>query len=410
LRCFLTDRMRVVTDRTRLPRPVAFVYNDGRMSGSAPFGPMERATRPQALEQLRQVRTIEASPGSLDAMTAPVAVINAQRQVVYANREFRQLADANTVEELCGKRPGEILGCRNARGACGESAECRLCGAAQAILETQTTGCQATRECHIASLPGQGPSFDLLVRSTPFEVQGATYLMVTFSDISDQRRHQALERIFFHDILNTASSFRVYLDLLKRESAGGASRAIIDRLESVCDTMVEEIQGQRLILSAENHTLRLQSNLIDAQSLVEELIATLEGLQIATRKHLRTCPESESFAMISDDTLVRRILGNMLKNALEASEDGETVTLKYQATADRQACFEVHNGGCIDPVVQRQIFHRYFSTKGKDRGLGTWGMRLLAEEYLGGCVSFESTAEAGTTFKLLVPLKPQKPA
>jgi len=66
----------------------------------------------------------------------------------------------------------------------------------------------------------------------------------------------------------------------------------------------------------------------------------------------------------------------------------------------------VHNPTYIEPVVQKQIFRRYFSTKGKDRGLGTWGMRVLAEQYLGGSVTFTSTQEQGTTFTLTLPLKP----
>jgi hypothetical protein len=57
--------------------------------------------------------------------------------------------------------------------------------------------------------------------------------------------------------------------------------------------------------------------------------------------------------------------------------------------------------------VQQQVFRRYFSTKGEDRGLGTWDMRLLAKEYLGGSVSFSSTKDGGTTFTLALPLKPK---
>jgi signal transduction histidine kinase len=246
------------------------------------------------------------------------------------------------------------------------------------------------------------------VHTTPFEVAGTSYLMVSFSDISGQRRHQALERIFFHDILNTVSSFRVYLDLLERESAASANRVIIGRLQSICDTLVEEIQGQRLILSAENRTLRVQSNLIDARNLAEELISAVGGLQIAGRKRIVAAEQCCSFALVSDDALIKRILSNMLKNALEASATGQTVTLAYRSTPEKQACFEVHNPGCMEPAVQRQVFQRYFSTKGKDRGLGTWGMKLLAEEYLGGSVSFESAPQTGTTFRLLLPLKPQR--
>ena len=136
-----------------------------------------------------------------------------------------------------------------------------------------------------------------------------------------------------------------------------------------------------------------------------QLIAQLEGQQVAQGKKMVIAPFSESFAFVSDDSLVKRVLENMLKNGLEASAEGETVTLRFGKSAGN-AWFEVHNAGCMDETVKRQVFRRYFSTKGQDRGLGTWSMKLLAEDYLGGSVGFHSTAEEGTVFTLTLPLSP----
>ena len=65
--------------------------------------------------------------------------------------------------------------------------------------------------------------------------------------------------------------------------------------------------------------------------------------------------------------------------------------------------FWVHNPGHMDPSVQHQVFRRFFSTKGPGRGLGTYSIKLLAEEYLGGRVSLDSSPERGTTFVLSLP-------
>jgi sensor histidine kinase regulating citrate/malate metabolism len=118
-------------------------------------------------------------------------------------------------------------------------------------------------------------------------------------------------------------------------------------------------------------------------------------------------PFSESFVFVSDDSLVKRVLENMMKNALEATTEGTAVTLRF-GRSDGNAIFEVHNPGCMEEAVQRQIFRRYFSTKGQDRGLGTWSMKLLGEDYLGGAVRFRSSLEEGTTFSLRIPLDPKK--
>ena len=45
------------------------------------------------------------------------------------------------------------------------------------------------------------------------------------------------------------------------------------------------------------------------------------------------------------------------------------------------------------------------SVIGAGRGIGTYSIRLLGERYLGGRVSFDSTPEAGTTFRIHLPLR-----
>ena len=40
---------------------------------------------------------------------------------------------------------------------------------------------------------------------------------------------------------------------------------------------------------------------------------------------------------------------------------------------------------------------RSFSTKGTQRGLGTYSMKILGEKHLGGVVDFETSVNKGTT-------------
>jgi hypothetical protein len=366
--------------------------------------------RAAAVSELRRVQAAGEIPRALDSLAAPLAILNAQRTVIFANRAFQDMAGASGIEDVCGNRPGEILGCIHARNGCGDGEGCGFCGARRAIGETQSTGGPAVRECHITvNGPGRPLAHDLLVKTTPFEIAGSMYVMVSFSDISDLKRRGALEKIFFHDILNTASSFRVYLDLLGR---GGTSRerrqSLLERLSAVCDTLEEEIQGQKLMLSAENGTLRAQRNLVDSRALAVQITRQAEGLEIARGRTLATAPFSEQFTFISDDALVKRILGNMLKNGLEASPEGAVVSIGFRRHGEAEIILSVHNPSFMDRAVQLQVFRRYFSTKGDGRGLGTWGMKLLAEEYLGGRVSFITSPENGTTFSLTLPLKPRE--
>jgi signal transduction histidine kinase len=360
-----------------------------------------------AVSELKEAERSGRIPEVLAAEAAPTAILDTRRELVYANDAFRGLVGARSVNGLYGGRPGEILRCVHAENGCGDSDWCEFCGALQAFQEARTTGRLAVRECHIdAETDERGSTLDFSVRATPFALGDHPYVMLSFTDISHQKRRMALEKIFFHDILNTASSLRVYVDLLRRGVTDEASRSLIARLSTVCDTLEEEIQGQRILVSAENGTLKPQRNLIEAREMALQLKTQAEGLEIARGRTVALAAFSEPFTLIADDSLVKRILGNMLKNALEASPEGAAVTIGFRRDTEGAAAFTVHNPTAMERAVQRQVFTRYFSTKEKDRGLGTWGMRMLAEEYCHGRVSFRSSPEEGTTFVLTLPRKP----
>ena len=92
----------------------------------------------------------------------------------------------------------------------------------------------------------------------------------------------------------------------------------------------------------------------------------------------------------------------MVKNAIDAIKKNETVTL-YVYRFDKEVTFVVHNPGYIAEDVQEGIFNFGFSTKGKGRGQGTYGMRLLGENLLKGKTWFRSDKDMGTTFYLRIP-------
>jgi signal transduction histidine kinase len=108
---------------------------------------------------------------------------------------------------------------------------------------------------------------------------------------------------------------------------------------------------------------------------------------------------------VSDQNLLKRVIGNMAKNALEASKPGDSITLGCRRE-DGRICFYVHNPGYMQKSVQLQVFQRSFSTKGVGRGLGTYSIKLLTTRYLGGEVHFDTSPEKGTTFTVSIPPSP----
>jgi hypothetical protein len=126
----------------------------------------------------------------------------------------------------------------------------------------------------------------------------------------------------------------------------------------------------------------------------------------------RTIALGETWAgtITTDPRLLGRVLGNMVKNALEAIPQGQTVTIRCLEQGD-SLVFSVNNPGVMPEDVQRQVFQRSFSTKSKSgRGIGTHSIKLLGERYLDGKVGFTSDPAEGTTFSIRLRKVPAEPS
>lgn len=370
------------------------------------FAPAERAEATAIRRQHKNLAETQTLSTVLSAVPEFVAVLNQERQLVYANTAALGFFNVESSVPLCGRRPGELFKCIHSTETeygCGTSAACRNCGAVQAILESQSSNVSAIRECTIVARDQDRElTYNFRVVTTPFMIKGEKFVLISLSDIGEQKRKGALERIFFHDILNTASSLKVYIDLIRRSSSDEAPLQFVEDLEAITDSLVEEIQSQKMLVSAENGTLEVQKNLISSAQLIDHVVKLFVHDELAEGIEIQIAPFSETLAFISDEAILRRVLVNAVKNALEAAETGSTVTIGFGGSSSAVKFF-VHNPGMIEETVQSNIFKRYYSTKGGNRGLGTYSMKLLTEEYLGGEVSFWSTADRGTTFTFLIP-------
>jgi len=154
--------------------------------------------------------------------------------------------------------------------------------------------------------------------------------------------------------------------------------------------------------AAETGDLAVEPEEIHLNDLLKEVSDLYENHEVSQNRHIVIQPDTEDTAFSTDRTLVRRVLANMLKNALEAASSGETVTIGG-GRRENAVVLWVHNQGLMPRTSQLQVFQRSFSTKGKGRGLGTYSIKLLTERYLKGTASFTSTEGEGTTFQISLP-------
>ncbi len=371
------------------------------------FAPAARADAQTLKRQAEFFSEAHITRHLLDAIPNILLILNEQRQIVYTNKALMDLVGVDASAMLHGMRPGEVLECAEAGkavGGCGTSDICSTCGAVLATL-AGLSGTSDVRECCITrTVNGQTQSMDLRVWVTPLEYHGERFCIFAVTDISHEKRRRTLERIFFHDLLNVAGSIRGFAELL-RDYDPADKKTIFSLIHSTAERIIEEIETQRTIGAAESHELQVNPEMIASRMVLGKTVELYSHHEAARDRKLEIAAASESVLFPSDEVVLGRVLGNMVKNALEASAPGETVTIGCGRTEDNKKIeFWVHNPAMICRERQKQIFRRSFSTKGQGRGLGTYSMKLLSE-YLRGEVSFSSAEGEGTTFRARYPLE-----
>ena len=367
-----------------------------------------RETKEKIKRQYYRILAADYLQEFINALPNIVTVLNDKRQIVFSNNALMEQMSEADFRALLGKRPGEAVKCIHSdecSNGCGTSESCKVCGALSAILISANENRHVSKECTITTRKNdEETSLDFEATASPFVLEGEKYTIFSLTDISSTKRRRMLERIFFHDILNTAGNIRGIAEIMPGIDNPEKSEILLRLLKNVSNELVEEILAQKDLVSAEAGELKPKYEPVFSA----EILNTLAG-QFAEspgrKKHSILIDEHcEDIRFICDRSLLIRILKNMLKNALEATTINGEVLLSARKK-DGYALFSVHNNSYMPRKVQLQVFRRNFSTKGSERGLGTYSMRLLGEKYLKGKVFFETGETSGTTFYLKVPLK-----
>jgi signal transduction histidine kinase len=347
----------------------------------------------------------------LDVLHEFYVVADANRQILYANQAFCRAAGVASTDELVGRRFGDALRCLHAAGApggCGSTQFCLVCGGLRSQLSA-LGGEAAYDECRILRTDGQ--AVDLRIRAAPWDAGSRRLILVSAIDTSADHRRRALERLFFHDVRNTTGGIIGFSEFLAEQEAASADperQPLANTIARLARRLLEEIELQSSIAAAENGDLHARAQPCEPAVLLETLRELYRHHCVAHGRTIAVRAEPGLPTIEVDGVILSRVVGNFLKNALEAARPDNTITLGARQLDDTIE-FHVHNPGEIPADHQLQIFQRSFSTKGPDRGLGTYGAHLLGENVLGGRVGFSSNPSDGTIFWIRLPLAPRGP-
>jgi signal transduction histidine kinase/ActR/RegA family two-component response regulator len=210
-----------------------------------------------------------------------------------------------------------------------------------------------------------------------------------------------------HDILQPLNAARLYVTSLVERQSGGEVARLTGHVDASLEA-VEEIIGALLDIS------RLDTGALKpdiASFRIDELLRQLEVefAPLAREKGLRLVFVPSSLTVRSDRRLLRRLLQNLVSNAVKYTKTGRV--LVGCRRHGRQLRIDVYDTGIGIPKSKQRIvfteFHRLEQGAKVARGLGL-GLSIVERigRVLDHKVRLTSAVERGSHFSVEVPLAP----
>jgi signal transduction histidine kinase len=114
----------------------------------------------------------------------------------------------------------------------------------------------------------------------------------------------------------------------------------------------------------------------------------------------------ESLMVLADEGQLSQVLGNLVKNAVEASPGGGALHLRCNVEGS-SLVFEIEDEGAGPPVESDRIFEPDFTTKSAGTGLGLPICRRIVEDH-GGSIELVVARGSGACFRLRWPLATER--
>ena len=139
-------------------------------------------------------------------------------------------------------------------------------------------------------------------------------------------------------------------------------------------------------------------------ALLADTVADLQGLLKPGQTIVQDAPAAEPIWL--DPSLLRKILVNLLSNALKYSGDGSVVTVRATCAAGQLTLVVQDQGVGISEEDQTHLFERFFRARNVTNVPGTGlGLYIMAKyvELLRGTIALRSTLDVGTTVTITIP-------
>jgi signal transduction histidine kinase len=211
-----------------------------------------------------------------------------------------------------------------------------------------------------------------------------------------------------HDIRNPLQAIMSDAYLLKGEltsnmAEGKIKEAVTESLQSI-EENIEYINKIVQDLQDYARPLTPTTKKIELDQVCKEVI-----VKKAIPQNIQASCTIEETAkeVVADSAILKRILANLVNNAVQAMPQGGELSVHAREEASEIVITVQDTGGGIPEEFRAKLFTPLFTTKSKGQGFGLAVVKRLTEA-LGGTVMFESQEGKGTVFIVRLPQSPTK--
>ncbi len=206
-----------------------------------------------------------------------------------------------------------------------------------------------------------------------------------------------------HDIRNPlhAMSGDVYLTKLDVDSLpdSEAKRDILDNMKAIDDNIY---YINKIVADLQDYS-KVQTPVIEDVDFKETVNKMLSAINVPPSVKVTVSIEDSFPILKSNDATLRRILNNLVLNAIQAMPTGGNLTISGRLEDNRPVVQVSDTGIGIPEEAKPNMFKPLFTTKPKGQGFGLAVVKKLAED-LKIDISYESKVGKGTTFFLKFPV------
>jgi two-component system, OmpR family, phosphate regulon sensor histidine kinase PhoR len=259
----------------------------------------------------------------------------------------------------------------------------------------------------------QGMPFHIINRVLGHAIGLAVQTYATQKALEVQKRREEYLAFVAHDLRTPLNAISLVTMVLEQELSDKDKSARITQMFRTLRRNVAHLSALVSKVLEENANLQTETGIklerrdIDLWPLVEALIHDLHPVAGTASTHLIN-RVSEDLVVHADASLLRRVIQNLIANAIRYTPRGEvTIGARENSAENVVECWVSDNGAGIPEQRLDKVFEPFETDPEKEGGLGL-GLSIVKTfvEAHGGEVSVKSTDGCGSTFRFTLPKKP----